>query len=194
MTPGQFKLQVKKAASDSTTASSDSLVEACTADAFEVVSDAAAAATTPAPVGEAVATAQPVAAAPTAPTPAPAGAASTPAPQAATDAPVAPATDAPVAAITPAPQAMGLRSASSSSVSTTASGETPGTPPTPVPARVTCDPTVAVTYSYKIETSTAMPLITIEHESGDRDGGGCTNLSGLWEWLSTKPTGVPEVC
>lgn len=70
-------------------------------------------------------------------------------------------------------------------------GNTPGTPPTPVPPRVTCAPAATVKYSYELENTVA--LIVITHASEDRDEGGCTNFAGLYEWLLSKPAGVPEV-
>ncbi|CAN0122050.1 unnamed protein product, partial [Ectocarpus sp. 8 AP-2014] len=43
------------------------------------------------------------------------------------------------------------------------------------------------------ETSTLLPLITISHESEDRDEGGCTNFSGLWEWVKAQDADVQEL-
>lgn len=60
-----------------------------------------------------------------------------------------------------------------------------------MPARVTCNPTAAVAFSYDVED--LVPLIKIAHANEDRDGGGCTNFSELYAWLQTSPAGVPEV-
>lgn len=49
-------------------------------------------------------------------------------------------------------------------------------------------------FSYSIESSTLQPLVKISHVSENRDEGGCTNFSALYEWLLTKPAQVPEVC
>ena len=81
----------------------------------------------------------------------------------------------------------------SSPSSSSSSPGSPGVPPTPVPAKVTCKPAAVVQYSYKEETSTGIPLVTISHASGDRSEGGCTTMTGLWEWLASGPEGVPAV-
>ncbi|CAM9948653.1 unnamed protein product [Ectocarpus sp. 12 AP-2014] len=182
-TPGTFKLQVKRVSTGE---------EACSAEAFAVeaaASDSSSgtrAISTPAPV--------PAAAAATT-TPAPV-VSSTEAPvPAATGAPAPAATGAPVPAATPAPVAAAAESAPVplATSSATESGEVPGTPPTPVPPRVTCDPAAVVAFSYELETSTLLPLITISHESEDRDEGGCTNFSELWEWVKTQDADVQEL-
>ncbi|CAN0037835.1 unnamed protein product, partial [Hapterophycus canaliculatus] len=119
----------------------------------------------------------------------PAAATATPGPvPAPTAPPVAAPTSAPVAAATQAPSADAPTSSDLA-----ADGETPGTPPTPVPARVTCDPAAAVTYSYSTELTTGMPLITIAHANDDRDAGGCTNFSGLRAWAETQSAAVQEL-
>lgn len=187
-TPGTFKLQVKRVSTGE---------EACSAEAFAVeaaASDSSSgtrAISTPAPVpapSAATTTPAPVVSSTGAPVNAATGA---PVP-AATGAPVPAATGAPVPAATPAPVAAAAESVPvpSATSSATESGEIPGTPPTPVPPRVTCDPAAVVAFSYKLETSTLLPLITISHESEDRDEGGCTNFSGLWEWVKTQDADV----
>ena len=105
-----------------------------------------------------------------------------------TEAPVVAPTALPVtAAPAPAPTPIAYATAP------TLGDGTPGTPPTPPPPRVTCNPDAALKYSYELEASSQQRLITIEHESGDRDEGGCTNFTKILEWLATKPSGVPEV-
>eukprot|EP00752_Nemacystus_decipiens_P005724 g5181.t1 len=184
-TAGKFKLQVKSAATSAAASSSDTTAaETCTAafDVTEPEDNNAAAATeqpTPAPMD-----------APVAATSAPTAGSNVPAP---TAAPVPAPTAAPVTAPTAAPgQAVDAPVAGGTTSSSDGSGNTPGTPPTPVPARVTCNPAAAVEYSYSLESSTEQPLIKVTHVSGDRDEGGCMNLSALYEWLLTKPADTPE--
>ncbi|CAM9935969.1 unnamed protein product, partial [Ectocarpus fasciculatus] len=187
-TPGTFKLQVKRVSTDE---------EACSAEAFavEAASSSARDISTPAPAPAAAAGATTTAAPVVSSTGAPVNAATGAPVPAATGAPVPATTGAPVPATTPAPAAAATESAPVPSVisSATESGEIPGTPPTPVPPRVTCDPAAVVAFSYKLETSTLLPLITISHESGDRDEGGCTNFSELWEWVKTQDEDVQEL-
>ena len=221
ISPGKFKLQVKKTAEGNGEGDDDGVtMSSCTESSFDVVSPSnnsanASAAPTPAAVsggggdssneGE---TASPTAVTspPTAATPSPENVTSsptavTPAPLAETASPTieteAPApieTEAPTTVTdfpTPAPTGALPTATSSSSSSSTGSGVA-GVPPTPVPARVECSSDAVLTYSYELESS-GMPLVTIVHESGDRDEGGCATLTTLWEWLSTKPSGVPSV-
>eukprot|EP00903_Cladosiphon_okamuranus_P009971 g9457.t1 len=213
---GKFKLQVKSAVTSDTNAA---VAETCT-DAFDVtepannnnnnnnvvistqptpspvvppvaVVAATAAPLTPALVEDAL-TASPVPTPTAAPVPDPT-AAPVPAPTAApapapTAAPVPDPTAAPVAAADAVtPVATGGTTSSSDG-----NGNTPGTPPTPVPPRVTCNPAAEVEFTYAVESTTLQPLIKISHASENRDDGGCTNFSALYEWLQTKPAQVPE--
>ena len=180
--PGTFNLQVKKMlfADDANpdTASEEAAASSCTASTFTIVN---ADGTSPSPSP----TSQPASAptnGPTAPTAQPAAA-----PTANPSSPTSGPTGQPATAPSSSPT---LSSPSSSSSSGPGS---PGVPPTPVPSKVTCKPAAVVEYSYKLETNSGLPLVTIAHTSGDRDEGGCTNLTGLWEWLATGPEGVPLV-
>ncbi|CAM9601879.1 unnamed protein product [Pylaiella littoralis] len=114
---------------------------------------------------------------PPAPTPAPSAAATA----AVTSAPAVPTTAAPVAS---APVAAPVMPSSSGEAGS------PGFPPTPVPAKVECDSSAELTFTYTEET-TKRPLITVAHASGDREEAGCLTLTMLYDWLATEPTDVP---
>lgn len=183
--PGTFNLEVKKMGdgddgdnADAGADAAEGAVESCTASTFTIVNTDT---TSPSPSP----TAQPV----SAPTAQPA-AAPTNGPTSPTNRPTAGPTAPPVAPPSTAPT---VPSSSSSSSSSSGSPGSPGVPPTPVPAKVTCKPAAVVQYSYKLETTTGMPLVTISHASGDRTEGGCASMTGLWEWLASGPEGVPAV-
>ena len=61
-----------------------------------------------------------------------------------------------------------------------------------MPARVACDPSAELTFTYTLE-DTKRPLVTVAHASGDRSEAGCLTLTMLYDWLATEPTDVPVV-
>lgn len=61
-----------------------------------------------------------------------------------------------------------------------------------VPAKVECDSSAELTFTYTEET-TKRPLITVAHASEDREEAGCLTLTMLYDWLATEPTDVPTV-
>ena len=117
-------------------------------------------------------------------TPIPTAGATTPTPTAATPTP-----QPSPAAPTPSP-VMPTAITSSDSEGTPGS---PGTPPSPVPAKVECDPDAELEFVYTQEDDTDLPLITVAHASGDRSEAGCLTLTKVYEWLGSGPAGVAGV-